>query len=231
MNMSVVLPEYDIPRIIASFEKYVKRAERRLEEMKDQLQCDICYEGYKSCEYQCNHHRVCKICYSKIHLCPFCRAPQVGVYPDLWFFDQEGDCWFPLTERMVADGLSSDFDYKNYADAFDSACRAAHLYITHVARVSYVEGDSPRAIKQMIRVVADCFNRRTNFIVFAWHRKEHLHYCADRWRLVQETIVRQTQTNPEQIPELRMKLKLSLCRLLKKIKEVATKAGLRYRTG
>jgi hypothetical protein len=28
-----------------------------------------------------------------------------------------------------------------------------------------------------------------------------------------------------------MKLKLSLCRLLKKIKEVATKAGLRYRTG
>ena len=89
--MSVVVqPEFDIPRIITAFEKYAKRAERRLEEMKDQLQCDICYEGYKSCEYQCNHHRVCKMCYSKIHLCPFCRAPQIGVYPDLWHFDLDG---------------------------------------------------------------------------------------------------------------------------------------------
>ena len=111
MSMSVVVqPEYDIPRIITAFEKYAKRAERRLEEIKDQLQCDICYEGYKSCQYQCNHHRVCKECFSRIVLCPFCRAPQVGVYPDLWYCHGSSFDFRPLTESVVRNGFRSDLN-------------------------------------------------------------------------------------------------------------------------
>ena len=226
MSMSVVVqPEYDIPRIIASFEKYVKRAERRLEEMKDQLQCDICYEGYKSCEYQCNHHRVCKICYSKIHRCPFCRAPQIGVYPDLWHFDLDG-FFTPLTEDLVRNGLSSDYIYHGpqfYAHWFDNSCRAG------IAQLNTFQ-DHPESIKMIIRVVADCLNKRANFPIFAWQHQKHIHYDAGRWKLILEAIAEKTQARPGEIPELRTKLKSSLCRLLRKIKEVSARAGLTYRT-
>ena len=124
MSISLVLPENDIPRIIESFEKYVKRAERRLHQIQDQLQCEICYDGYKSCEYQCKHHRVCKICYSKIHLCPFCRAPQVGVYPDMWYYDGD-DSFTLITEDLIRNGLNDTFndrDPSDYARWFKSAC-------------------------------------------------------------------------------------------------------------
>ena len=225
MSMSVVLPEDDIPRIIESFEKYVKRAERRLEEMKDQLQCDICYEGYKSCEYQCNHHRVCKICYSKIHLCPFCRAPQVGVYPDLWYYDSF-NTFAPITDNLLRNGMDENYIYggpHNYAHWFESACVAG------ITQLNLFKDHAP-SIKMIIRVVADCANKRANFPIFVWQHKQHLHYCADRWRIILDPIAEKTDARPEQIPELRMKLKRSICRLLKKIKGVAMEAGLRYRT-
>ena len=226
MSMSVVVqPEYDISRIITAFEKYAKRAERRLEEIRDQLQCDICYEGYKSCEYQCNHHRVCKICYSKIHLCPFCRAPQVGVYPDLWYCHGSSFDFRPLTESVVRNGFRSDYIYHGpqfYAHWFDSSCRAGITQLTTFQ-------DHPESIKMIIRVVADCLNKRANFPIFVWQYQKHIHYDAGRWKVILEAIAEKTQARPGEIPELRTKLKSSLCRLLKKIKGVATKAGLRYR--
>jgi len=184
--------------------------------MKDQLQCDICYEGYKSCEYQCNHHRVCKICYSKIHLCPFCRAPQVGVYPDLWHFNLDG-FFTPLTDDLVRNGFRSDYIYHGpqfYAHWFESSCRAGITQLTTFQ-------DHPESIKMIIRVVADCLNKRANCPIFAWQHQKHIHYDAGRWKLILEAIAEKTQARPGEIPELRMKLKLSL----KKIKGVATKRG------
>ena len=83
----------------------------------------------------------------------------------------------------------------------------------------------------IIRVVADCLNKRANFPIFVWQYQKHIHYDASRWKVILDTIAEKTQARPGEIPELRMKLKLNLCRLLKINKGVATKAGLRYRAG
>jgi hypothetical protein len=47
--------------------------------------------------------------------------------------------------------------------------------------------------------------------------------------MIQDAIVTKTDPSPELEPELRRHMKKSLCKLLKKIKDVAAKAGLAYR--
>ena len=225
MSISLVLPENDIPCIITAFEKYAKRAERRLHQIKDHLQCEICYDGYKSCEYQCKHHIVCKICYSKIHLCPFCRAPQVGVYPDMWYYDGD-DSFTLITEDLIRNGLNESFndrDPSDYARWFNSAC------VSGISDLNLFQ-KSGLSVRIILRMVADCLNKRANFPIFAWQHQKHLHFDADRWRLIQDAIVAKTRAESVIEVELRRQLRQSLSRLLRKIKEVSDKAGLTYRT-
>ena len=80
-----------------------------------------------------------------------------------------------------------------------------------------------------LRIVADCVNRRSNYPIFAWHKQQHLHFDAIRWRSIQDAVLAKTQPPPEMEPEVRRHLRKSLQALLKKIKEIAGKAGLLYR--
>ena len=129
---------------------------------------------------------------------------------------------------MVRNGISSTANAArfssptDYAFWFRSACEAG---VTQLGAFK----TCPASIKMVLRVVADCVNRRANYPIFAWHKQQHLHYCADRWRLIQDAIIANSGPSPALEPELRRHMKKSLCKLLKKIKDVAAKAGLAYR--
>ena len=158
-------------------------------------------------------------------MCPFCRAPQVGVYPDMWYYD--GDDFFTLiTEDLIRNGLNDTFndrDPSEYARWFKCAC------VSGISQLNLFQ-KSGLSVRIILRMVADCLNKRANFPIFAWQHKKHLHFDADRWRLIQDAIVAKTRAESVIEVELRRQLRQSLSRLLRKIKEVSDKAGLTYRT-
>ena len=80
-----------------------------------------------------------------------------------------------------------------------------------------------------LRVVADCVTRRSNYPIFTWHKQQHLHFDAGRWKIIQGAILARTQASPTLEPEVRRHLRKSLQMLLQKIKEIAGTAGLLYR--
>jgi hypothetical protein len=67
----------------------------------------VCCDRYRSCGYSCKRHYLCRECHAKVALCPFCRAPQLGVYPDLWYCGGSSFDFKPLTEAVVRNGISS----------------------------------------------------------------------------------------------------------------------------
>jgi hypothetical protein len=224
----MVLTTQEIDHVIAYSKRHAARAEKFLARLEEETKCEICYERLRSCGYQCQRHQVCKECFARIVICPFCRAPQMGAYPDLWYCDDSNFSWIPLTEDAVRNGLRRDRN----AERFSSPTQYA-LWLRSACEAGVVQLESferhPASIKMVLRVVADCVNRRANYPIFAWHKQQHLHYCADRWRMIQDAIIAKTDPSPELEPELRRHMKKSLCKLLKKIKDVAAKAGLAYR--
>ena len=56
-----------IQREIDRTYKFIKRTEKFI----DLITCEICYNGFKHCGFNCIH-RICKSCYDKIDKCPFC---------------------------------------------------------------------------------------------------------------------------------------------------------------
>ena len=224
----MVLTEQAIDQATAYFKRYVSRAEQFLARLEEETKCEICYERPRSCGYTCERHRVCKECHVKLVLCPFCRAPQLGAHPDLWYFT--GLCfeWAPLTEAVICNGIRGNRNSERFSSPahfaywMDSACEAG---ITQLQAFQ----DSPASFKMVLRCVADCINRRANYPIFAWHKQQHLQFCAKRWRRIKDAIVVRTQANANTYAEteLRLQLQESMNRLLRKIKEVAGKAGLR----
>ena len=77
----MTLTAQELDRTAAYFEKYVSRAEGFL----------------KSCGYSCKRHYLCRECHARVGLCPFCRAPLLGVYPDLWYCGGSSFDFMPLT--------------------------------------------------------------------------------------------------------------------------------------
>ena len=220
----MTLTAQELDRTVAYFEKYVSRAEGFLEDLK----CEVCCDRYRSCGYSCNRHYLCRECHAKVALCPFCRAPQLGVYPDLWYCGGSSFDFKPLTEAVVRNGISSTANAArfssptDYAFWFRSACEAG---VTQLGAFK----TCPASIKMALRVVADCVNRRSNYPIFTWHKQQHLHFDAARWKIIQDAILARTQASPTLEPEVRRHLRKSLGMLLRKIKEIAGTAGLLYR--
>ena len=220
----MTLTTQELDRTVAYFEKYVSQAEAFLEDLK----CEVCCDRYRSCGYACNRHYLCRECHAKVALCPFCRAPQLGVYPDLWYCGGSSFDFKPLTEAVVRNGISSTANAArfssptDYAFWFRSACEAG---VTQLGAFR----TCPASIKMALRVVADCVNRRSNYPIFSWHMQQHLHFDAARWKIIQDAILARTQASPTLEPEVRRHLRKSLQMLLRKIKEIAGTAGLLYR--
>jgi hypothetical protein len=154
----MTLTAQELDRTVAYFEKYVSRAEGFLEDLK----CEVCCDRYRSCGYSCKRHYLCRECHAKVALCPFCRAPQLGVYPDLWYCGGSSFDFKPLTEAVVRNGISSTANAArfssptDYAFWFRSACEAG------VTQLGTFE-NHPSSMKMVLRVVADCVNRRSNY--------------------------------------------------------------------
>ena len=220
----MTLTAQELDRTVAYFEKYVSRAEGFLEDLK----CEVCCDRSRSCGYSCKRHYLCRECHAKVALCPFCRAPQLGVYPDLWYCGGSSFDFKPLTEAVVRNGISSTANAArfssptDYAFWFRSACEAG------VTQLGTFE-NHPSSMKMVLRVVADCVNRRSNYPIFAWHKQQHLHFDTVRWKIIQDAILARTQTGPTLESTIRWHLRKSLQMLLRKIKEIAGTAGLLYR--
>ena len=129
---------------------------------------------------------------------------------------------------MVRNGISSTANAArfqsptDYAFWFRSACEAG------VTQLGAFE-NHPSSMKMVLRIVADCVNRRSNYPIFSWHKQQHLHFDAARWKIIQDAILARTQASPTLEPEVRRHLKKSLSMLLRKIREIAATAELRYR--
>ena len=207
---------------IANYDRCLQRSNKFLQYLEDNMKCEICYERYQAEAYQCKRHRVCKVCHNMVHICPFCRSPKIGVYPDLWYFTCQGMDWFPLTEQIVMNGFRADFNYLHYVEGFASACNAAIIQVDSFAH-------HPPSIRMALRVVVDCVNRRANFPIFAWHKQQHFQYDANRWKSIVQSAIQKTNTPPERSSALVKAMRKHISKLLRKIKEVAPLAGLNYR--
>ena len=217
----MTLTAQELDRTTAYFEKYVSRAEGFLEDLK----CEVCGDRYKSCGYSCKGHDLCRECHAKVAICPSCRAPQLGVYSDLWYCGGSSFDFKPVTEAVVRNGISSTaFNSRfssptDYAFWFRGACEGGlGAFETH-----------PASMKMALRVVADCVTRRSNYPIFAWHKQQRLHFDAACWKIIQDSILARTQASPTLEPEVRRHLRKSLGVLLRKIKEIAGQAGHLYR--
>ena len=174
----MTLTAQELDRTAAYFEKYVSRAEGFLEDLK----CEVCCDRYKSCGYSCQRHYLCRECHARVGLCPFCRAPQLGVYPDLWYNcnDNTYDArWAPLTEAVVRNGISSTANSSRFSSATDYACWFRSICEAGVLQLG-VFNSCPASIKTSLQIVADCVNRRSNYPIFSCHRQQHLHFDAAR---------------------------------------------------
>jgi hypothetical protein len=206
-------------KLLEYFNRYVVRAERFIQQVKEQTNCEVCYERARKCGYSCYRHQVCNACFKRINLCPWCRSPKVGAYPELWYYDSETMEWFPLTEDIVRYGFLSNFNYDHYVDRFRQTMQTAVMNLETLIRTNI-------SFKMLLHVVADCINLRTNFPIFVYHNKANIQYCSKRWKLIEEHICYQLSNNPVESRRIANKLRPSLAKLLYKIKELAPEGDL-----
>ncbi|KAI6207217.1 E3 ubiquitin-protein ligase MIB2 [Aphelenchoides fujianensis] len=60
----------------------LKKVEQRLEELKSEVQCQLCFDRDSSTAFNCGH-RACEQCTARLKECPFCRVQIKGEDPNL----------------------------------------------------------------------------------------------------------------------------------------------------
>ena len=151
--------------------------------------------------------------------CPWCRSPKIGMYPDLWYYENESCECLPLTEDIVRHGFLSNFNYDNYVERFKQTMLTAVINLTTMVGTGL-------SFKMLLHVIADCVNSRTNFPIFVYYDKRNMQYCSKRWRLIEEHICRKLTSDASQAGGLINELRPALVKLLFKMKELAPEGNL-----
>jgi len=219
--------------------RFLDRAHRfleKVEEVEATTTCEICYEGKKQCSYLCDRHKVCKICYMKILLCPFCRASKKGDYPGMWVFNPESavNSWVLLSDDAIQNGINSTFFYDppRMLTQFQVAMRFAWEGVRSldhdIDRLGFPTQSSREGGKFLLRTIADGVNRKVNYPIFAFKDKHDISYCSDRWKVIEQSLAERACQSPAEHPEFKRELRQALGPLLIRIRKVAPKVGFKW---
>ena len=164
--------------------KFVARANRFIEKVHELIYCEICYAKTKQCSYQCERHQVCKTCFDRIDICPFCRSPKKGTYPNLWVFNDIINQWVLLTDDIIQKGISTDFLFFRsiYMAQFEHALKSA-LDLLNNLDLHFGSLSDNQAI---VRMAVSFVNCKCNFPIFVLKDKKEINYDKDRWRTIEK---------------------------------------------
>lgn len=210
----------DIKEEIDKANKFVKKANKFIDKIYDELGCEICYTSIKSCSFKCEKHQVCKNCFSKIDICPFCRAQKKGVYPDLWFYNDNIKDWVILNDEFIKSGIHPDFFsfHSNYLDFFRTAITIA------IDEIKSIPIGNANRNKSIVRLILSYVNCKVNFPVFVFKDKTNISYDSNRWKQIEQSILE--RLGNENINENKKTIRNYIGMLICCIKEVSPKLGL-----
>jgi hypothetical protein len=208
------------PTAIEEWMRFLARAERNIKRMQLLLICEICYERPLSIEesqgFACKRHRFCMECWMRTKVCPFCRAPKLGVHDDLWvpyYFGQDRQ-WTQLRDDMLTQGLNTSYIYdRKYRDRISNTFKWAMNTLSGSLAGIF-------SMKELIGTVACGINKMINFPLFVWKEQRHLEYDYERYEKIELRLTQILGLDGAEAVAFGKELRKGLAKVLRKIKEV-----------
>ena len=203
------------------------RAERNIKRMQQLLICEICYERPLSTEesqgFACKRHRFCVECWMRTKVCPFCRAPKLGVHSDLWvpyYFGQERQ-WTQLRDDMLTQGLNTSYIYdRKYKNRVINTFKWAMNCLNGPLAGIF-------SVKELIGTAANGINKMTNFPIFTWLDKKTMEYDYARFEKIEQRIMEISGLGGDSA--FRAQIRKGLSTVLRKIRALAQTPESRVR--